>query len=80
MIERERYAPRAVLASVEARLLNVDRRDWLNYRVVCPSCGEVVGPRNAIREHLDVPPDPPYAVIARCPRRHLVYVEFASPV
>jgi hypothetical protein len=67
-----------VLASSDARLLNVDRRDWINYRVVCPSCGEVVGSRNAIREHLDVPPDPPYAVVARCPRGHLVYVEFAS--
>lgn len=60
--------------------MTVDRRDYLNYRVRCPKCGEVVGPRYATREFLDVPPDPPYAALVRCPRcRDVLYVEFAPP-
>ena len=58
--------------------MTVERRDWINYRVRCPRCGETVGPRNATREYLDVPPDPPYAVIARCPKSgDMLYLEFA---
>lgn len=69
-----------MLASKDVRRLMVDRRDWINQRVTCPTCGETIGPRNAIREYLDVPPDPPYAVVARCPRSgELVFVEFTSP-
>jgi hypothetical protein len=27
-----------------------------------------VGPRFVTREHLDVPPDPPYAATVKCPK------------
>ncbi len=61
------------------RRLRVDRRDWINYRVACPIDGDTIGPRNATREYLDVPPDPPYAALARCPTSgEVVYVEFAA--
>lgn len=60
--------------------MTVDRRDWNNYRVKCPVCGETIGPRHAIREYLDVPPDPPYAAVARCPRsKDVVFIEFSAP-
>jgi uncharacterized protein (UPF0212 family) len=52
----------------ERRRIGADRRDFIHYRTVCPFCGETVGPRFVTREHLDVPPDPPYAVTVRCPR------------
>ncbi len=68
-----------MLASKDVRRIRVDRRDWINYRVKCPVCGETIGARNAIREYADLPPDPPYAVVARCPKTgDLVYVEFAT--
>jgi len=50
------------------RRVTVDRRDFVSYRTTCPFCGETVGPRFVTREHLDVPPDPPYAASVRCPR------------
>ncbi len=50
------------------RRITVDRRDFVNYRTPCPFCGEIVGPRFVTREHLDVPPAPPYAASVRCPR------------
>lgn len=60
-----------------AQRLVVDRREYVNYRLRCPKCGEVIGPRQAIREFLDVPPDPPYAALVRCPKcRELLYLEF----
>lgn len=49
------------------RRTNALRRDFLAYRTPCPFCGAVVGPRSVTREHLDVPPDPPYAASVRCP-------------
>ncbi len=48
----------------------VDRKDFLAYRTACPFCGTTVGPRFVTREHLDVPPDPPYAATVRCPKCH----------
>ncbi len=69
-----------MLASKDVLRIDVQRGDWINYRVKCPACGETIGARNAIREYADLPPDPPYAVVARCPRAgHLIYVEFKSP-
>ena len=44
------------------------RHDFLAYRSTCPFCGAAVGPRSVTREHLDVPPDPPYAASVRCPK------------
>lgn len=62
------------------RRLTVDRRDYVNYRVRCPNCGETIGPRQALREFLDVPPDPPYAALVRCPKcQETCYLEFAPP-
>jgi hypothetical protein len=52
----------------ERRRINADRRDFVHYRTVCPFCREIVGPRFATREHLDIPPNPPYAATVRCPR------------
>ena len=66
-----------MLAAKDVRRLNVSRSDWINYRVKCPKSGETIGPRNAVREYWDIPPDPPYAVVARCPRSgDLVFVQF----
>jgi hypothetical protein len=55
--------------SVDARKrrIEADRADFLGYEVKCPFDGTVVGPRFVTREHLDVPPDPPYAATVRCP-------------
>jgi len=36
--------------------------------VSCPYCGAKVGPRSVTREHLDVPPNPPYAATVKCPK------------
>ncbi|HUG56384.1 MAG TPA: hypothetical protein VMJ92_04830 [Candidatus Limnocylindrales bacterium] len=59
------------------RRIEADRADFLAYRTTCPFCGTVVGPRFVTREHLDVPPDPPYAASVRCPRcRELFEVVF----
>lgn len=67
-------------AETSIRRLTVDRRDYVNYRVRCPRCGEVIGPRHAIREFLDVPPDPPYAAFVRCPScGETFYLEFTPP-
>lgn len=61
------------------RRIRADRRDFLAYRVSCPFCGTAVGPRSATREHLDVPPDPPYAASVRCPKcRELFEVVFSD--
>jgi hypothetical protein len=68
-----------MLAGKTVTRINVDRREWINYQVKCPGCGEAIGPRNAIREYWDIPPDPPYAALARCPRSgELVLVQFAE--
>lgn len=65
--------------SKDTQTLRVTRRDWINYRVTCPRCGETIGPRNTIREYLDIPPDPPYGALARCPRSGDVFnVEFTA--
>ena len=52
----------------QRRRISADRHAFNLYAVVCPFCGETVGPRFVTREHLDVPPNPPYAATVRCPR------------
>jgi hypothetical protein len=49
------------------RRIEADRADFLSYEVKCPFDGTIVGPRFVTREHLDVPPNPPYAATVRCP-------------
>ena len=57
------------MTSIDARRrITADRRDFLHYRIRCPFCDEVVGPRFVTREHSDVQPSPPYAASVRCPR------------
>lgn len=51
----------------QRRRIKVDRHQFLAYAVMCPFCATKVGPRNVTREHLDVPPDPPYAATVKCP-------------
>ena len=41
---------------------------FLDYKTTCPFCGANVGPRSVTREHLDVPPNPPYAATVKCPK------------
>ncbi len=50
----------------QRRRIEVDRHAFLGYEVACPFCGVNVGPRFVTREHLDVPPNPPYAATVRC--------------
>ena len=54
-------------ADVAKRRIEADRADFFAYRVSCPFDGTKVGPRSVTREHLDVPPNPPYAATVRCP-------------
>jgi ribosomal protein S27E len=57
----------------------VDRHAFLAYAVQCPFCGTNVGPRFVIREHLDVPPNPPYAATVRCPKcKEIFEVQFSD--
>lgn len=55
-------------SDIAKRRLEVDRARFLSYEVACPFDGTLVGPRFVTREHLDVPPDPPYAATVRCPK------------
>lgn len=55
------------------RRIEVDRSEFLDYRVSCPFCATVVGPRFVTREHLDIPPNPPYAASVRCPKCHEMF-------
>ena len=50
------------------RRVEVERRLFLEYATTCPFCGATVGPRSVTREHLDVPPNPPYAATVDCPK------------
>jgi uncharacterized protein (UPF0212 family) len=50
------------------RRVEADRHVFLDYRTACPFCGASVGPRSVTREHLDVPPNPPYAATVKCPK------------
>ena len=50
------------------RRVEAVRRVFLEYATPCPFCGAKVGPRSVIREHLDVPPNPPYAATVKCPK------------
>ncbi len=52
----------------QRRRVDADRHAFLAYAVRCPFCGSEVGPRFVTREHLDVPPNPPYAATVRCPK------------
>ncbi|MEK7860758.1 MAG: hypothetical protein AAB284_05310 [Chloroflexota bacterium] len=51
-----------------ARRIEADRRAFLDYEVTCPFDGTAIGPRFVTREHLDIPPNPPYAATVRCPK------------
>ena len=50
------------------RRVEVDRRAFLEYETECPFCKAKVGPLFVTREHLDVPPNPPYAATVKCPK------------
>jgi hypothetical protein len=64
---------------VTKRRIEADRIDFLGYNVRCPFDGTPVGPRFVTREHLDVPPNPPYAATVRCPKdRELFEVIFRT--
>ena len=52
----------------QRRRVTVDRHEFLAYRTQCSFCSAAVGPRYVTREHLDVPPDPPYAATVKCPK------------
>jgi hypothetical protein len=57
----------------------VDRHAFLAYAVQCPFCDTNVGPRFVTREHLDVPPNPPYAATVRCPKcKEIFEVQFSD--
>jgi uncharacterized protein with PIN domain len=61
------------------RRIRASRADFLEYRINCPYCDASVGPRFVTREHLDVPPNPPYAATVRCPKcREIFEVIFSS--
>lgn len=62
-------APRlkVVKADVAKRRITASRIDFIDYKVGCPFCGTKVGQRHVTREHLDVPPNPPYAASIVCP-------------
>ncbi len=51
----------------QRRRSTADRHEFLAYHTLCPFCRAAVGPRYVTREHLDVPPDPPYAATVKCP-------------
>lgn len=53
--------------------VDADRHRFLEYQVPCPFCSTLVGPRFVTREHLDVPPNPPYAATVRCPVCHEIF-------
>lgn len=64
-------------AELTKRRIEAERIDFLGYKVKCPFDGTAVGPRFVTREHLDVPPNPPYAATVRCPKdRELFEVVF----
>lgn len=50
------------------RRVAADRHVFLDYKTACPFCNASVGPRSVTREHLDVPPNPPYAATVKCPK------------
>lgn len=56
------------MATADKQRIRTDRADFLAYRTLCPTCAAPVGPRFVTREHLDIPPDPPYAATVRCPK------------
>ncbi len=61
----------------QRRRIAVDRHAFLAYKVRCPFCSTEVGPRSVTREHLDVPPDPPYAATVKCPKcKEIFEVQF----
>ena len=63
----------------QRRRIEVDRRAFLEYEVKCPYCKTAVGPRFVTREHLDVPPNPPYAATVRCPKcKEIFEVKFTD--
>ena len=57
----------------QRRRITVDRHEFLAYRTQCSFCRAAVGPRYVTREHLDVPPDPPYAATVKCPKCNEIF-------
>ena len=57
----------AVKADVARRRITAPRIDFIDGQVACPFCGTKVNHRHVTREHLDVPPNPPYAASLVCP-------------
>lgn len=55
-------------ADLAKRRITASRIDFIDYQVKCPFCGTPVGSRHVTREHLDVPPNPPYAASIVCPK------------
>lgn len=67
------------MTTEQSRRIVVDRHQFLDYAVRCPFCGTAIGPRFVTREHLDVPPNPPYAATVRCPScREIFEVRFSD--
>jgi hypothetical protein len=67
-----------VAVDLTKRRIEADRIEFMGYRVCCPFDGTEVGPRFVTREHLDIPPNPPYAATVRCPKdRELFEVVFS---
>lgn len=58
----------AMTVDVAKRRVTAARVDFLDGKIGCPFCGTKVGPRHVTREHLDVPPNPPYAASVVCPK------------
>jgi hypothetical protein len=56
------------MAVSDRRRISVRRSEFLDYATACPFCKAKVGPRSVTREHLDVPPNPPYAATVKCPK------------
>jgi hypothetical protein len=55
-------------ATDSRRRVDAERPAFLDYKTTCPFCEASVGPRSVTREHLDVPPNPPYAATVKCPK------------
>lgn len=58
---------RRVRTDLAKRRITASRIDFLDRKVKCPFCATPVGSRHVTREHLDVPPNPPYAASIVCP-------------
>src|SRR5687767_9294630 len=57
-----------VKTDVAKRRVTASRIDFIDGKVACPFCGTKISQRHVTREHLDVPPNPPYAASIVCPK------------